>query len=93
MQWLDKHYPNIFDEVHFVTNEAIDIDENWNDNTKKSIICQNLWVDVMIEDNPDYANDVAVCWVKTFLIKKPWNMWRKLHSNIIVVDSFYEINI
>jgi len=91
LDWLDKHYPNIFDEIHFANPKNIEV-TNGKDNTNKWIVCQNLWIDIMIEDNPEYAQDVANCWIKTFLIEKPWNKNCKLTENIIKVKRFEEIN-
>jgi len=93
LDWLNKHYPNIFDEVYFANSNKKIISDDGVDNTKKSIICQNLWVDVMIEDNPEYAKDVADCWIKTYLIKKPWNKNIKDYNNLVVVESFENIDI
>jgi len=93
LEWLDKYYPNIFDDIFFASDAQIKFDKNWKDATKKSIICQNLWVDIMIEDNPEYAQDVASCGIKTYLIEKPWNKNCKLVENIIKVKSWEEINI
>ncbi len=91
LNWLDKHYPNIFDEVYFASDTLIKFDVNWKDTTKKSVICKNLWVDIMIEDNPEYANEVSSCGIKTYLLEKPWNKWKELDKNIIYVKSWNEI--
>ncbi len=93
LNWLDKYYPNIFDDVFFASDAQIKFNKHWKDETKKSIICKNLWVDVMIEDNFEYANDVASCWIKTYLITKPWNKDFKETENIIRVNSWKEIDI
>ena len=73
LDWLEKHYPWIFDEIYFANNDPKIIADNWQDQTRKWIMCKNLWVDIMIEDNPNYAYDVASCGIKTFLLEKPWN--------------------
>lgn len=85
-KWIEKYYPNIFDDIHFVWHFTSEY-------TPKSIICKNIWVDVMIEDNFEYAEDIAWCWIKTFLIEKPWNknLWER--ENIFRVKSWDDINI
>ena len=93
LKWLDKYYPWIFDDIFFATSSQIKFDKNWKDTTKKSIVCQNLWIDLMIEDNPEYANDVASCGIKTYLITKPWNKDYLLHPNVIRVNTWEEIKI
>jgi uncharacterized HAD superfamily protein len=45
----------------------------------------------MIEDNPEYANEIASCGTKTFLIEKPWNKNSKLHHNVIRVKNLQEV--
>jgi len=84
--WVEKNFPNIFSDIHFVGHFTPD-------HTPKSVVCKNIWVDIMIEDNFEYAKDVANCWIKTFLIEKPWNkdLWES--KNIVRVKSWDEIEI
>jgi len=92
--WINKYYPNIFDEIYFANDSKEKmIGKDGVDNTKKSIICKNLGVDVMIEDNPEYAKEIADCWIKTFLIRKPWNKHIESSNNLVVVDRFENINL
>jgi len=91
LDWLDKYYPWIFDEVYFANSWNIKIKKNGKDDTKKSIICKNLWIDVMIEDNWDYAKDISWCGIKTYLIKKPWNINKPKLENVVLVDKFEDI--
>ena len=93
LNWLDKYYSNVFDDVFFASDALIKFDNNWKDATKKSVICKNIWVDVMIEDNPEYAQDVVNCDIKTYLITKPWNKDFQETKNIIRVKSWDEIDI
>ena len=93
LNWLYKYYPNVFDDVFFASDALIKFDNNWKDATKKSVICKNIWVDVMIEDNLEYAQDVVNCDIKTYLITKPWNKDFQETKNIIRVKSWDEIDI
>ncbi len=66
-EWLDKNLPYLISDVYF-TNSF------WDDHIKKSEIIKKIWARCMFEDNFDYAYDIASVWVKTFLLKKPWNV-------------------
>jgi uncharacterized HAD superfamily protein len=47
----------------------------------------------MIEDNPDYALDLAENGILTYLLEKPWNKFRKeTHKNLIKVKTWEEID-
>lgn len=63
---LDKYYPWLIDDIlfanHFSENEV-----------PKSMLCKQHWVQIMIEDNLDFANELAWFWVDVYLLDKPWN--------------------
>lgn len=63
---MDKHYPNIFDDVifahHFTDNHV-----------RKSDLCKALNVEGLIDDLIDSARDLSSVGIPTFLLKKPWN--------------------
>ncbi len=60
----------------------------------KSDICKNEGVKMMIEDDMDYALELAKEWIKVYLLKKPWNVQRpEKHRNIVKVDWWNEIKI
>ena len=55
-------------------------------------ICKQEWVKIMIEDDMDYAIELAKEWVKVFLLRKPWNEQRKeKHKNIVRVEWWSDI--
>jgi len=84
-KWINKHYPNIFEEIIFANHFS-------KEEKTKSQICIENNIAHMVEDNIDYALDLANNWIKTFLIEKPWNSSRKeVHPNIIRVKSWDEI--
>ena len=85
-KWIEKYYPNIFEEIIFANH----FDE---ENTRtKSEICKEHGIEIMIEDNPDYAKELAGNWIKTFLLEKPWNKWKCVNTkNIVCVKSWEEI--
>lgn len=58
---------------------------------KKSEICKNLGINLMIEDNPHYALDCANEGIRSLLLKKPWNEKYTHHKNITFVKNWKEI--
>ena len=73
---LEKHYAGIFDDVifaHHFTEKHI----------PKSELCRQLNADYLIEDNIDYALDVAACGIPTFLIERPRNARRNEENPLI----------
>lgn len=43
----------------------------------------------MVEDDMDYAVELAREGIRVFLLKKPWNEYRKeKHGNILRIDSW-----
>ncbi len=86
-RWLEKHYPDLFDEIIYANHFT-------SENKSKSELCKENNISFMVEDNFDYALDLAENWIKTYLLEKPWN--RSImdkHKNIIKVKSWEEINI
>ena len=63
-------------------------------NTKgktKGELCKDLNVDLMIEDDPKYAEDCALKGINVLLLDKPWNQNCIEHENIIRVKNWKEI--
>lgn len=56
----------------------------------KSEICKNQKIDILIEDDINYALDCADNGIKVILLDKPWNQ-EKEHKNIIRVKDWDEI--
>lgn len=85
LSWIDKHFPWIFKDILFSRCEE-------NKHKDKSILCRELWIDVMIEDNMNFALDIASAWIKVYLLEKPWNRDRlETHENIIKIKSWEEV--
>lgn len=85
---VEQNYPWIFDEIIFTNHYT----ENA---VPKSEICKQKWIEIMIEDNLDYAIDMASIGVKIYLINKPWNKQYdpEIHKWIKKVNGWSEINI
>ena len=65
--FFNKHFP----EHNF---EIIFSGDAWkNGNKSKSEICEELGIDILIEDNKDYVLNCAEKGVNCFLFDKPWN--------------------
>lgn len=65
--------------------------EVWGNLISKSQICVKEGINLMVEDNSDYALDCAEKGIKVFLLEKPWNKRYKEHENIIKVKNWEEI--
>jgi uncharacterized HAD superfamily protein len=82
--FLNKHFPkNGFKIFH-----SGDV---YGKNLSKTEICKELKISLMIEDNPEYAYDLAKNGIKVFLIDKPWNKNYVNHENIIKVEKLEEV--
>lgn len=81
---LNEHFKWLWDEIlfasHFTANEI-----------NKSQLCKQHWINIMIEDNLDYAIEMANAWVKMYLLDKPWNKIfdPEIHHGI---TKFYDWN-
>jgi len=74
--FFKKHFP----EHNFKIIFSSDAWENGN--KSKAEICEDLGIDIFIEDNPNYVLDCAKKGVKCFLFNKPWNKCfnEKIHN-------------
>ena len=87
MDWLDHHFPDVFSDehVHFASNVFA------NGNHRKGKICQALALDVMVEDNAEYAEECAPHVGTIFLIDSPWNQSESLPENVVRVQGWDQI--
>ncbi|MDD3480621.1 MAG: hypothetical protein PHW75_00105 [Patescibacteria group bacterium] len=83
--WLNRYYPSCFKEI-ILTNHY------FGGKQKKSEVCLAHNISFMIEDMAHYANDCAENGIKTYLLKRPWNIREKIHSNVIRVKDWDEIS-
>lgn len=84
---VEQNYAWIFDEIVFTNHYMINA-------VPKSEICKQKWIEKMIEDNLDYAIDMANAGVKVYLMDRPWNKQYnpEVHQGIIKVNGWNEIN-
>lgn len=83
-KWINKHFPNIFDNIIYT--------DHFTDNHRsKWTVCTELWITYMVEDNMDYALDLAEKWIITYIFDKPWNMDREEeHENLTRIKWWEE---
>ncbi|WCJ42898.1 Haloacid dehalogenase-like hydrolase (HAD) superfamily protein [Euphorbia peplus] len=71
IDWIEKHYPGVFQEIHFGNHFALD-----GESKPKSEICRSLGATVLIDDNPKYALECAEVGIKVLLFdyekSYPW---------------------
>ncbi|KAE8735274.1 Lysine-ketoglutarate reductase/saccharopine dehydrogenase bifunctional enzyme [Hibiscus syriacus] len=69
--WLEKHYPGLFQEIHFGNHFALD-----GKSRPKSEICRTLGAKILIDDNPRYALECAQVGIRVLLFdyenSYPW---------------------
>lgn len=89
LQWIDKHYPEIFSEVHFGNHFA-----KSGQSKKKSEICKEIGADVLVDDNPKYAHECASSGMHVLLFnwerQYPWSTQPPecvAHSHLLSVLS------
>lgn len=86
LKWLNKYFWKLFQSVIFCNHEWGWISRN------KSDICKEIWANLIIEDNLDYALECAEKWIEVILFNKPWNIGRKeTHKNIYRVDWWKDL--
>lgn len=83
-EWINKYVPHTFKEIHFA---------NYLLNQKKSDICKELHVDLMIEDSMDYALDCANNNIQVLLLSYPWNNTTINNPLIYKVKTWDEIRL
>ncbi|KAL5572272.1 hypothetical protein UlMin_021869 [Ulmus minor] len=71
IKWIEKHYPGLFQEIHFGNHFALD-----GISRSKSEICRSLGAKVLIDDNPRYAIECAEVGIRVLLFdyenSYPW---------------------
>lgn len=85
--WIKKHFPNKFKDI-FLANHA-----HWalsGESTTKLEICKKEQVNILIEDNLEYAEECAEEGIQVLLLDTPWNQG-KLPDNVYRVHSWKEI--
>ncbi|MCF7834583.1 HAD hydrolase-like protein [Candidatus Gracilibacteria bacterium] len=88
ISWLDHHFPGLWDDILFASHFT---DKQIN----KSELCKQNGINIMIEDNLDYAIEMANEGIKMYLLDKPWNKKfdPELNKGITKFYNWNELNI
>lgn len=86
LKWVNKNFPNIFSGI-YLTNEFV----NSKTKTNKKTVCNDLKIDIFVEDNLDYATECVSPKRKVYLLDYPWNQAKKLTKGITRVSSWEKI--
>lgn len=84
---IQKYFPHLLESVHFTSQ----VTEGHVHSRKKEHVCLDLGVQVFIEDNLDYARNVASVGIPVLLFDTPWNQTDSLPKNVERVSSWNEI--
>jgi len=84
--WVEENFPNTFSKIYY-TNE---FSQNGTSTTKKKV-CDNINIDVLIEDNLQNVLDCTRSNRRAYLFDYPWNQCDKLPDNVKRVHSWKEI--
>ncbi|GMH03561.1 hypothetical protein Nepgr_005400 [Nepenthes gracilis] len=83
VEWIKKHYPGIFQGIHFGNHFALD-----GESRSKSDICRSMGVKVLIDDNPRYAIECAEVGIRVLLFdyqnSYPWCKTLSVHQHPLV---------
>jgi uncharacterized HAD superfamily protein len=85
-KWVKNNFPNIFSEIYF-TNQF----GQTGTKISKRMVCDNLDIDVYIDDSLEFALECARQNRKVYLLNYPWNQTDKLPEGVTRVYSWGEI--
>ncbi len=79
----EQHVPFLSNNFHFPNSLTAP--------RTKAQVCEDLGVEVFIDDHLEYARDVASVGIPVFLFDTPWNQTNNLPHNVERVHSWEEI--
>jgi len=84
LEWLNLHYPSKFQDFLFANH--------WlkSNGKTKTDLCKDFNIELVIEDSPLFAKELAKQGFKVILFDKLWNQGLE-HGNITRVNSWQEI--
>jgi uncharacterized HAD superfamily protein len=86
LAWIGKYFPEHFKDIHF-TRDTISQELH---HRKKSLIAQELGVELFIEDSLENALSIAAVDIPVLLLNEPWNQ-ADLPPLVTRVHSWEEI--
>lgn len=85
-KWVDRNFPGIFSGVHFSSHYSD------GDRRDKSEICKMLDIRTMVDDNLDFALEMAEKKIHVFVLERPWNRYREeIHPYITRIKDWGDI--
>ena len=91
------NFPNIESTINFLKKIFLEKDyeihfsgDIYEGRKLKDEICNDLNLDLIIEDSPYYSKNCAEKGIKVLLLDKPWNQNCE-HENIIRVNNWKEV--
>jgi len=88
IDWLDQYFPGHFKKIVH-TNQ---ITQRNKKRRKKSEICLEEKIDLMIDDALEFAVDCATAGIKVLLFDAIWNQEKNLHQNITRIFGWKNIH-
>jgi uncharacterized HAD superfamily protein len=85
-EWVEKYFPNTFSNIYFTNHFS----QNGDSITKKEV-CDELDINILIEDSLEYSLECIKPKRKIFLLDYPWNKSETLPKEIERVYSWKEI--
>lgn len=86
LEWVNKYFPNIFQEIHFANH--------FNDSKKKrmkSEICKEIGLEIFVDDALDNSTELSKNGIKVLMPDRPWNQANDLPELVTRVYSWEEI--
>jgi uncharacterized HAD superfamily protein len=89
-EWLDKHFRNLFDEVHFA-GIFDDLHPDAHHATKADL-CRQIGADYLIDDHPKHCFAAADAGITSILFGDyPWNRDTEPHSNVVRAKTWRDV--
>jgi len=85
-EWIKRYFPYRFSGTYFAYNHHIQ-----NKGKRKSEICRDLGVDVLIDDMLKYATECAENGTRVLLFNQPWNQSTELPPRMERVFSWNDV--
>lgn len=83
--WLERHYPNTFDQVYFTGQH------HGNGKKKSKVeICKEIGIEIFIDDHIDNAKNISKEGIPVLLLDAPWNQ-EEVPYPIVRVRTWKEI--
>ncbi|KAI8353997.1 hypothetical protein BD560DRAFT_408129 [Blakeslea trispora] len=84
-KFVDKHYPGIFESIYFCNLDLSSAEQLEYISKPKSLICQEIGVDVLIDDSLDHALECSSLGINILLYDRKgqyrWNHEERLTNN------------